>query len=367
MAFGKSGKFLDTPERVTSELAKLDPLSILGMVESGVIDKEGLKKSLSLEAWGKVIKHSAYGGSGVVEMGGVWYKVIPHEKDVADLVKILKMMQLEEPTLYLYLQPLLSLICEFRPVDDITHGMIGLIWPSHPDKYHLVPTDAFMLLEEAEGALGTAEQSIESISEESLESAYLSAISSRISRQRERVKSIAVGTINIRIRSDAQAFSTLMQAEKIKFKHLKISGGIGEAGWQVLAGALQGKHIKKWSLVCTSKQGLSEAGKEAAKDIWDAVWGGFAILNTEKDLGWYYGGNPRQEKALCVDKAKYDWEQAWTRLKKMSSLSEDEFTAEFQKQEREGGGMSYKMGFDYFSEEDESEGETQPQGAPGEG
>ena len=200
-----------------------------------------------------------------------------------------------------------------------------------------------------------------------MESATLSALSSRISRQRERVKSIAVGTINIRIRSDAQAFSTLMQAEKIKFKHLKISGGIGEAGWEVLAGALQGKHIKKWSLVCTSKQGLSEAGKEAAKDIWDAVWGGFAILNTEKDLGWYYGGNPRQEKALCVDKAKYDWEQAWTRLKKMSSLSEDEFTAEFQKQEREGGGRSYKAGFDYFSEEDESEGEAEPQGAPGEG
>ena len=66
---------MDTPEKATSELAKLDPLSILGMVESGVIDKEGLKKSLSLEAWGKVIKHSAYGGSGVVEMGGVWYAV----------------------------------------------------------------------------------------------------------------------------------------------------------------------------------------------------------------------------------------------------------------------------------------------------
>ena len=62
MAFGKSEsvqKLLDT-----SELARLDPLSILRMVESGVIDKEGLKKSLSLEAWRKIIKRSQALSSG---------------------------------------------------------------------------------------------------------------------------------------------------------------------------------------------------------------------------------------------------------------------------------------------------------------
>ena len=54
-------KVWDVPELVTNLLALLDPLSVLQLVESGVIDKEGLKKSLSLKAWNQIIKRSAYG------------------------------------------------------------------------------------------------------------------------------------------------------------------------------------------------------------------------------------------------------------------------------------------------------------------
>ena len=64
MAFQQSQavqKVWDVPELVTNLLALLDPLSVLQLVESGVIDKEGLKKSLSLKAWNQIIKRSAYG------------------------------------------------------------------------------------------------------------------------------------------------------------------------------------------------------------------------------------------------------------------------------------------------------------------
>ena len=54
-------KVWDVSELVTNLLALLDPLSVLQLVESGVIDKEGLKKSLSLKAWNQIIKRSAYG------------------------------------------------------------------------------------------------------------------------------------------------------------------------------------------------------------------------------------------------------------------------------------------------------------------
>ena len=101
---------------------------------------------------------------------------------------------------------------------------------------------------------------------------------------------------------------------------------MGETGWQVFARSLQDKHIKKQSWVGTSKQGLSEAGKDDLMDIWDAVERGFGVLNAEIDL-YHFGGFPVQGygcgNALCVDKSKYDWDRAWTRLKKISTMTED--------------------------------------------
>ena len=88
-------KVWDVSELVTNLLALLDPLSVSQLVESGVIDKEGLKKSLSLKAWNQIIKRSAYDGAGQLvkrkEDGTIQvFTVIPHERDLKDLVKILK-------------------------------------------------------------------------------------------------------------------------------------------------------------------------------------------------------------------------------------------------------------------------------------
>ena len=157
------------------------------------------------------------------------FTVIPHNRDLKDLVKILKMMKLREPNLYL--QPLLCLICKFRAVKDPSHGGIEMICSSHPDQNHLIRTGGFMLLEEAEAAFGTRLQKIKSIKVEVLGSRdQPPAFSSRISRQLEVVKSIDVQNIEIRKNTDTLAFSDLMQAQKVSFNNLAISG---EAGWQV--------------------------------------------------------------------------------------------------------------------------------------
>ena len=44
-------KFWRTPELVEKLVSKLDPLSTLHLIQSGVMDKEILQKGLSLKAW----------------------------------------------------------------------------------------------------------------------------------------------------------------------------------------------------------------------------------------------------------------------------------------------------------------------------
>ena len=143
-------KFLNIPELNERLISSLDPLSALRLLESRVIDKEILQKSLSSKAWNKLMRHCSYDGEGLLEA-----------EDVKNLVKILKLVKLEEPSKFLL--PLLDLICESGPRPSQPYASeVHVICPNHPEP-HLVTPDAFLLLEEVEGAFGTAEQSIKSI------------------------------------------------------------------------------------------------------------------------------------------------------------------------------------------------------------
>ena len=141
-------KFLNLPELIERLISSLDPLSALRLLESHVIDKDILQKSLSGKAWNKLIRSSSYGEEALLEV-----------EDVKNLVKILKLMKVEEPSKFLL--PLLDLICESGLSQPYSSG-VEVICPNHPEP-HLVTPDAFLLLEEVEGAFGTAEQSIKSI------------------------------------------------------------------------------------------------------------------------------------------------------------------------------------------------------------
>ena len=135
-------KFLNLPELIEKLILLLDPLSALCLLESDVIEKEILQKSLSCEAWNKLIRVSSYGGEGTLQA-----------EDVKDLVKILKLMELKEPSTFLL--PLLHLICESGP-SQTDLNEVHLICPGHPEP-HFVTPETFLILEEVhKDSQGTA-------------------------------------------------------------------------------------------------------------------------------------------------------------------------------------------------------------------
>ena len=181
-------KFLNSPKLIARLISFLDPLSALRLLQSHVIDKKIHQKSFSFEAWNKLIRRSSYSGEELLQ-----------GEDVKDLVKILKLMKLEEPSTFLL--PLLDLICESRPSKP-DFSYVSVICPNHPEPHKVTP-DAFLMLEEVEGAFGTTVQSIKSIwacdtffknekndgplftMEPAFPEPFLLAIRSRMSRQKE--------------------------------------------------------------------------------------------------------------------------------------------------------------------------------------
>ena len=301
-------KFWKTPELVEKLVSKLDPLSTLRLIQSGVMDKDILKKGFSLKAWSRIISRSSYGGEGLLQM-----------EDVKDLVKVLRFLELEEPSIFLL--PLLDLICKSRPAIPglwgIPSNQVKMICPSHPDP-HSITIEAFLMLEELEGSFGTAEQSVGSIKKFILNEPLLSALSSRVARQREMLTSIDCNYVFCwnGAASSIEAFTTLLHAEKVDVKNLDIGGAIGRDGWHALARSLKGKPNVRLGSVYILKQDLSEVRREDIKDIWD-VTGAIVV------------------KTLPVAHSTFDWEGAWTRLEQISSMTEDEFNAESRQLEQE--------------------------------
>ena len=128
-------KFWNTPELVETLVSLLDPVSTLGLVQSEVLDKQILQKSISLAAWNQIIRRSSssYGG-------GPHREGLLEKEDVKDAVKILKLINLEDPSMYLL--PLLDVICQFLPSANVE-----MICPCHENP-HSVSFYAFLLLEE---------------------------------------------------------------------------------------------------------------------------------------------------------------------------------------------------------------------------
>ena len=348
-------KFMNIPELIERLISFLDPLSALSLLQSKVIDKKILQKSLSCEAWKKLIRRSSYDGEGLLQA-----------EDVKDLVKILKLLEHEDPGTFLL--PLLHLICESRPSKPFL-SWVQVICPNHGEP-HTVTPDAFLLLEEVEAAFGTTVQSIKSIwtcdafvkneknygplcsKVPAFPGTFFLATSSRMSRQKEVVTSICVeGDILINNESSAQAFATLFQAQEVGLEcsQLRVGGAVREKGWKELARAMQSLpnpamhgrvHGVEFSI---SKEALATARRDDIEDV-VGIFGDLEVFN-KKDK-------------LPVE--THDWNQTWARLTQISDMTEDEFTAECDWAEerrirREEEGIYTSDEEEY--EEDESEGE----------
>ena len=179
-------RFLKLPELIERLISLLNPFTTLRLLQSGVVDKETLQKSLSLKAWTKLVRKSSY----------------IHLDNVSHLVKILKLLKLEEPSTFLL--PLLDQICKSGPSHP-NESEVQVICPCSSEP-HLITPEAFLILEEVEGAFGTREQSIKtiltcntlfrgerynpSVFGIAFSEAFLSATCSRLSRQREIVNRV---------------------------------------------------------------------------------------------------------------------------------------------------------------------------------
>ena len=325
-------KFWNTPELTETLLSLLDPVSVLGLVQSKVLEKQILQKSLSLTAWNRLIRRSSSNGGGPHCVG------LLEKEDVKSAVKILRLVNLEDPSTYLL--PLLDVICQFLPGKSVE-----MVCPRHENP-HSISSYAFLLLEEVESSFGTLEQSLKSISAAYLYGPLLSAVVSRMSRQQGKVVSVRVHTIFIKNKSDAHAFTTLLQAQTVSARILQVTGPIGEDGWHVLANALQTEpNVVVEVCVSASRQGFAEARKEDIKAIWDnqGIEGGFVVFNAK--VGEDHSLN------VFPGNYEYDWARAWTRLKQILDMSEEEFSAEIEKEVmmRMGGGDA---------EEEHEEGEA---------
>ena len=305
-------KLWKIPELVERLASMLDPRSVLYLIQSSVIDKDILQKSLSSKAWSRLIKHSSY-DEGKLQ-----------REDVRDLIRVLRFLEPEEPSAFLL--PLLHEICKSRPSYQTLnpHLNVQLVCPScHPDP-HSITLEAFLMLEEVEGAFGTAEQSVKSISVVGLQEPMLSALSSRVSRQTEPLASVHFVSVicGSGDTSSVDALSLLLKAERVFIKNLELGITLGEEGLHTLARSLEGKPdlLLKWVYISTKD--LTEASRDDIKVLWETT--GMAIGVFNPDFGHFACGAP---KDLYIYKAKYDWPQAWTKLKQMSEMTEEEFTA----------------------------------------
>ena len=356
------------PELGEKVITFLDPLSVLHLAQSKVMDKETLQKSLTFKAWGELIKRCTVSESDRAEDNlrriaeGLnfekdWFPEI--KENVKVLVRILHFVKLDE--LSPYLLALLDLICE----SSVYGGPVEMICPRRPE-HHSITKDAFLLLEEVEAAFGTTEQSLKSVVTDWPCGNLPSAIISRMSRQKSEA-SIRLLHVGINDKSSAEAFITFLQTQVFSVENLDLRRAeLEEESWQALAGALRGKPEMLESWVYISRQNIAAAGKSIIKDIWDATSRGIVVYSM------YYGS------CQSVLKFRFDWENAWPKLEKLSDMTEDEFDDDCELLWRvdrdegaEVGGEDAEVegedieGEEEDGEEEGSEGEGQLGGCPG--
>ena len=191
-----------------------------------------------------------------------------------------------------------------------------------------------MALEEAEGAFGTTEQRIVSLCWGELTTHSLTAVTSRLSRQHEKLTLVGWTYFDLKDREDVELFKVFMQFQPgvDKGLDLKVSGPIGGDGWAVLAMVLES--LETPTHVVTSKADLDQGTKEDMRKIWNVIR---QIGIVKQNGGW----------ALELDD--------WTRLEQIMDMTEDEFIAEVTEDEEIFEEWAAQFYQEAVAEEDEEE------------
>ena len=197
--------FFGTPELVEEVFVMLDLKSALNLAH--VVDKEVLKKGLSSKVWNRLVKFSCPRNYRHDWNGVLTRRMQDMVEKVQRFVAILKLI--EKPRVFQI--SLLNTICDRFP--SKTSEWIGEIELMNHDKNvlcHKVSIFGFLLLEEVEGSLQTAEQSVVALRIYLLAGPLLSAVGSRMVRQLSTVTSAEVNIAEIHDKKSAQGFHQLM-------------------------------------------------------------------------------------------------------------------------------------------------------------
>ena len=329
-----------TPELVDNLLPFLDLQSTLHLAQNHGVTREVLQGSF---AWNKLIKRTCVSDQNYCY--GVNSQYSNRKVDAARLLgAILKLMRDPKANML----DLLDTICQripralFRdasPAESGYYGAVTIGCPAHGDPHKVLLSD-FLLLEEIEGAFGTTEQEVEEVwvggvIGDVLEEPFLSALSSRLSRQQKKLTSIYFDCVELESKKSAAAFKTLMEASPeitLTGVGIRVPEAIGVEGWKALAEGVRlhpGLLLGYFSVL---KDGLDEARKEDIRVVWDALETGrvWVDLDPEKD----------EEEEI----EKTEGEAGWSRLVQIMEMSKDEWAAQFEKEEDEGGEVAGEPG-----------------------
>ena len=287
-------KFLETPELVEMLLPFLDAENTLAFAESGVINIKILQGTL---AWKKLVRRTI--PSNKNPFLNNHRDIQNREDEVAPLIEILMMMQDCKSSEL----DLLNLICErFPPTVEEEAEAVTLLSSSSSQTKTVSPL-GFFLLEEVESVLGSLEYQVEQIKIDYLRAGKfaqddyllptLSSLSSRVTRQDEKVKLIEFKTIDVHLDMDMEVFLNVVEnCERVKLDEVELEDWLDPIGWTKLRRVLSCDHV---SLSCLNPSrdgllgrglGMPEGAGPANRDDLRVMWD---LTEDHWDV-WFWAG-----------------------------------------------------------------------------
>ena len=321
--FEAARKFWETPVLVNKLLLPyLDLESTLHLAQVHELTRDILQGSI---AWNKLIRRTR------LQEGGALHRnpgLLEEKMEVVrHLVDILKLMKNRKANML----DLLDTICNKR-FEGAHAGRVTLSCPNHPDSHRPDLFGDFLLLEAIEGAFGTSEQkAISSADFYELREPALSALSSRLARQQEKLTRLWFVCLQVDTKESAEAFKTLMEATSEVTMHeedcgIEVLRAIGGEGWKALAEGVRLHPGVRPTFVTVLKDDLDEASKEDIRVVWDAL----------KTDGHFSVVDPSQLDGQTVRKEE-EGEDGWTRLTEVMEMSKEEWAAQVEAQDEDDG------------------------------
>ena len=198
-----------------------------------------------------------------------------HQRAIHPLTRLLKRMEDQRACLL----QLLHVICERYPsvgLRDIDDKLLVFQVSCPCKNSHSVSRLGFLLLEDVEAALGSVEQRVEKVVVEYLQEPWLSALSSRASRQHERwkwwkmVESVDAFRFLCGNWWNLENFLTLVKyCQRMALVVVDIHRDLGAKGWADLAQVVPLLHGVEAFHV--DREDMLGARRESLRAIWDAL------------------------------------------------------------------------------------------------